>query len=84
MVPASNLSHWKDVLKQLQEEELPKAKQRVGMAGIGGDWHENAEFEDAERQLEVIEVRIADIKRIIRVLELKSRVEADKSDKKAA
>lgn len=72
----SGLPHWKEVLKQLQEIELPKAKTRVGESVIGGDWHENAEFEDAERQLEVIEVRIADIKRLIKSLE---KSEAEKS-----
>lgn len=77
----SGLSHWKQVLKQLQEEELPKAKQRVGLAGVGGDWHENAEFEDAERQLEVIEVRIADIKRLIKNLE---KAEVEKQQVKSA
>jgi transcription elongation GreA/GreB family factor len=77
----SGLPHWKEVLKQLQEEELPKAKTRVGIAGFGGDWHENAEFEDAERQLEVIEVRIADIKRLIKTLE---KAEAEKSQSKSA
>lgn len=77
----SGLSHWKEVLKQLQDIELPKAKTRVGLAGVGGDWHENAEFEDAERQLEVIEVRIADIKRLIKILE---KNEAEKAEKKSA
>jgi transcription elongation GreA/GreB family factor len=80
MLP-SGLPHWKEVLKQLQEQELPKAKTRVGLAGVGGDWHENAEFEDAERQLEVIEVRIADIKRLIKILQ---NAEVEKSQSKVS
>lgn len=59
---------WKNKLKQLEEVVLPKAMQRIGESGIG-DWHENAEFEDAERQVEVVQTRIAEIKQIIKSLE---------------
>jgi transcription elongation GreA/GreB family factor len=66
---STKVKEWKEKLKLLEEEELPKAKERVGNAAETGDWEENAEFEDAERQVEVIQGRISDIKQLIRNLE---------------
>lgn len=66
---ASNIAHWKQVLEQLLEEELPRAKERVGKSVEDGDWQENAEFEDASRQLEFVEARVEEVKRLIRTLE---------------
>ena len=65
----SNVDHWKQVLKQLVEEELPRAKERVGKSVEDGDWQENAEFEDASRQLEFVEARVEEVKRLIKTLE---------------
>lgn len=67
----SNLAHWQQVLKQLQEEDLPREQKRLGEAAATGDWHENAEYEDAERQIELIEVRIEEVKKLIKTLEKK-------------
>lgn len=64
-------SEWKKKLKELEEDELPKAMARVGESASTGDWQENAEFEDAERQLEVVRQRISDIRSLIRTLEAK-------------
>lgn len=59
------------MLKQLQDEELPKIRERISIAAAEGDLTENAEFEDAQRQLEVVEVRIAEVKKLIKSLEKK-------------
>lgn len=64
-----SISDWKKKLKLLEEEDLPKAMARVGESASTGDWNENAEFEDAERQLEVIRQRINDIRSLIKSLE---------------
>ncbi len=64
-----SVSDWKKKLKVLEEEELPKAMSRVGESASTGDWNENAEFEDAERQLEVIRTRVSDIRKLIQTLE---------------
>lgn len=65
---------WKAKLKDLEDIQLPKAMERVGLAGVGGDWHENAEYEDAERQLELIRTRIRDIKGLIFKLKKEKRI----------
>lgn len=64
-----SLPEWRKKLKELEQNELPKAMTRVGESASTGDWQENAEFEDAERQLEVIRTRINDIKQVIKSLE---------------
>lgn len=48
------IKFWQSRLRQLETVEFPPALHRVGQAGVGGDWHENAEYEDAERQVEII------------------------------
>ncbi|EKD91561.1 MAG: hypothetical protein ACD_30C00001G0002 [uncultured bacterium] len=68
-----SISDWKKKLKMLEEEDLPKAMARVGESASTGDWNENAEFEDAERQLEVIRQRINDIRSLIKSLEAKKK-----------
>lgn len=60
---------WNQKLKELEEVELPKAMTRIGESASTGDWNENAEFEDAERQVEVLRTRIGDIRRLINQLE---------------
>jgi transcription elongation GreA/GreB family factor len=77
---ASNIDHWKQVLKQLVEEEVPKAKERVGKSVEDGDWQENAEFEDASRQLEFVEARVDEVKKLIKTLEKNEREKAFKKD----
>ena len=57
------------MLKQLQEEDLPREQKRLGDAAASGDWQENAEYEDAQRQIELIEVRIEEVKKLIKTLE---------------
>ena len=69
----SNIDHWKQVLTQLMEEELPRAKERVGKSVEDGDWQENAEFEDASRQLEFVEARVEEVKKLIKTLEKNDR-----------
>lgn len=64
----AKINLWLEKLKQLEEVDLPKAKIRIGQSADTGDWHENAEFEDAIEQERVIQTRIDDIKRIIRPL----------------
>lgn len=72
-MPDSNhklsLSEWRKKLNELEKTDLPKAMSRVGESASTGDWHENAEFEDAERQLEIIRTRINDIRQLIKSLE---------------
>ena len=75
----SNVDHWKQVLKQLVEEELPRAKERVGKSVEDGDWQENAEFEDASRQLEFVEARVEEVKRLIKTLEKNEKEKALKT-----
>ena len=62
------IKEWVEKLKVLEEVDLPKAKLRVGEAAQTGDWQENAEYEDAERQLEVLQSRMDDIKGVIKKL----------------
>ncbi len=73
----AKIKFWQTKLKKLEAVELPRALVRAGTAGVGGDWHENAEFEDAERQVEVIRSRMDDIKKLINKL----RQETPKSSK---
>lgn len=63
----TKIRYWENILKRLEEKELPEAMQRVGESGIG-DWHENAEYEDAERQIQVLLARMAEVKKIIQQL----------------
>lgn len=60
---------WKERLKKLEEFDLPQALKRVGEAAPIGDWHDNIEFEDAENQVELINIKIDEVRRIIRRLE---------------
>ncbi len=57
------------MLTELLEDEMPKAKERISKAAEDGDLHENAEYEDAERQLEFVEARIVEVKNLIKTLE---------------
>ena len=76
----SNVDHWKQVLTQLVEEELPRAKERVGKSVEDGDWQENAEFEDASRQLEFVEARVEEVKRLIKTLEKNEKEKSIKTN----
>lgn len=60
---------WLDKLEQLEKVDLPQAQRRVGEAAESGDWEENAEYEDAINQLELIQGRINDIKLMLKKLE---------------
>ncbi len=59
---------WEEKLRKLVEEDLPKAEQRLTAAAADGDWQENAEYEDAEEQVEVIKVKMEEIKGVLRDL----------------
>lgn len=63
------LEEWRIRLKDLEETQLPNALQRLKDAAEGGDWEDNAEYEDSERQVELLQVRIAEIKQIVKKLE---------------
>ncbi len=76
----SNVEHWKEVLKQLLEEELPRVKERVGKSVEDGDWQENAEFEDASRQLEFVEARVEEVKKLIKTLEKNETLKTNVKD----
>ncbi len=67
-VNKTSLADWKSKLKTLEEVELPKAMNRIGDAAADGDWHENAEYEDAETQVGVIQAKIEEVKDIIKKL----------------
>ncbi len=56
---------WQQKLEQLEKIDLPKAIQRIGNARRGG-WWQNAEFEDAGRQIEIIRLRIYEIKQLLK------------------
>ncbi|MCL4367223.1 hypothetical protein M1563_03585 [Patescibacteria group bacterium] len=64
-----SLGDWKEKLKKLESEELPKARQRLNDAAPTGDWEENAEYEDAQNQVELLESRIAEIRQMIKKME---------------
>lgn len=70
----SKLKLWKLKLQQLEETQLPQALKRIGEAAPVGDWHENAEFEDAETQVSLIQAKIGEIKKIIKNLEKGDRL----------
>lgn len=59
---------WEEKLQQLEKFDLPKAQERLSAAAATGDWQENAEYEDAEEQVEVIRVKIEEIKGLIKNL----------------
>ena len=63
----SNLKFWQKKLKQLEEKDLPEAIKRINIVRVN-DWYQNAEFEDSERQIQIIKARIAEIKQVIRKL----------------
>lgn len=65
------ISYWKGKLKELEEVGLPKALKRLGESAESGDWHENAEYEDALREVELARSRIDEIKLMIKKLESK-------------
>ncbi len=70
---------WKAKLKQLELQELPRAMARIGQSADTGDWSENAEFEDAERQVEFLRSRIGDIKKLINDLEKENKKNGNKN-----
>jgi transcription elongation GreA/GreB family factor len=70
----AKILEWQERLKQLEEIELPKAMQRIGGAAPDGDWHENAAFEDAERQVELVEVKIEEIKQLLKKLKKEQKI----------
>lgn len=57
------------MLKQLQEVDLPREQKRLTDATAEGDLQENAEYEDAQNQVQVIEARIDEVKQLIKKLE---------------
>lgn len=59
---------WSEKLQQLEKVDLPKASERLSAAAAEGDWQENAEYEDAEEQVEVIRVKMEEIKVLIKDL----------------
>lgn len=61
------LVFWQQKLNQLEQKELPKAIQRIGNARRAG-WWQNAEFEDAGRQIAIIKLRIYEIKQLLKKL----------------
>lgn len=61
----NKLLKWKSLLIQLEKIDLPQALKKLGEAAPEGDWHENIEFEDAERQVYVIRAKINEVKKII-------------------
>lgn len=60
---------WRERLKELEEIELAKVLKKLGESITQGDWHENIEFEEAQRQVELIQARIDEIKSLIKQLE---------------
>lgn len=62
------IADWKKKLATLKEVDLPSALKRLEEAAPTGDWEENVEYEDAERQGELIKVEIANIEQIIKKL----------------
>ncbi len=62
------VKYWQQKLKQLEEKDLPKAIQRI-LNARGGGWWQNAEFEDAGRQIEIIKLRIIEIKNLLKKLD---------------
>lgn len=65
----TKIEDWKRKLRTLEDVDLPRAMGRIGEAASDGDWHENAEYEDAEVQVGVIQAKIDEIKVIIKKLE---------------
>jgi transcription elongation GreA/GreB family factor len=61
------IKYWEKRLKQLEQKDLPAAIQRIINARRGG-WWQNAEFEEAGRQIEIIKLRIEEIKQLLRKL----------------
>lgn len=62
------IKFWQDKLHEIEQVQLPQAMARLGQSATDGDWHENSEFEDSERQLEIIRTRMDDIKNLINKL----------------
>lgn len=59
------LTIWQDELKRLEELKLPNAQKRVGQSAATGDWHENADYEDAVAEVQLLQVRIKEIKELL-------------------
>lgn len=64
------IKNYQGTLKRLETVDLPRAMKRIGESGVG-DWHENAEYEDAVNQKQLLEARISELKELINNLNTK-------------
>lgn len=61
----SKLKSYQEKLELLETIELPNVIKRIGESATDGDWHENADYEDAVLQKEVTEAKIEELRSLI-------------------